>query len=202
MAGGWSDTTSSYTTTASSTDVWYVWANDSGTSAGSSTDVIWQDWTSGTSSSITSNITYATPRVSSPPPETEEEKQAREERERQRQERIRVERELEKIATEKAMNLLLDNLDRQQKEMFEKTKWFFVVGQSGKKYRIRHGWTGNIDELDEKDMVVAEYCIHPESRVPIADSMLIQKLMLEADEERFKQIANKTTLRTPQPLAV
>jgi hypothetical protein len=189
-------------TSASSNDiVWGTWVDCTSSSSTTSGGTVWENWTSGTSGT-SGNITYKAPSRLVPPPETEEQRQARLIRERQREEeleRARLERE---EAQCKAEELLQENLDREQLGQFERTKWFFVIGQSGKRYRIRHGWAGNVDELNDEGAVVAKYCIHPQQHVPIADSMLIQKLMLEADEQRFVQIANKTTLRVPRPVTV
>ena len=41
--------------------------------------------------------------------------------------------------------------------------------------------------------------IHPRERVPDSDTMLAQKLLLEADTERFLKIANVTNLLPPRP---
>jgi alkanesulfonate monooxygenase SsuD/methylene tetrahydromethanopterin reductase-like flavin-dependent oxidoreductase (luciferase family) len=140
--------------------------------------------------------------VPSQTPETEEQKRARLESEREEAQRqLQRDKEREE-AQRKAKELLRGILDKKQLEQFNKTKWFFVVGESGKRYRIRHGWVGNVDEINQDDMVVATYCIHPQIRVPIEDSMAIQKLMLEANESMFKQVANRDLLRTPRPLAV
>ena len=183
-------------TSASTSDcVWSMWVDTSNatsaTTISSSSDEIWISWTDGTSAG---NII---PQSYSPPPETEEQQQARLEREQRfREEREAAQRERE-TAKCKAEELLRDSLNAEQLEQFDKTEWFFVIGQSGKCYRIRHGWIGNVDELDQDDMVVAEYCIHPQIQVPVEDSMLVQKLMLEADESRFMEIANKTTHRVP-----
>jgi type IV secretory pathway VirB10-like protein len=181
-----------------------VEGTDSATTNGSTTDGVWTIWVSGTSSSSNTIDYVSSSNVPVPlqTPETEEQKQARLEREqRRREERQAAERKRE-VARKKAEKLLRESLDKKQREQFNKTKWFFVVSESGKRYRIRRGWVGNVDEINQDDMVVATYCIHPQMHVPIEDSMLIQKLMLEADESRFKQVANRDLLRTPRPLAV
>ena len=190
----WTDTSSGTSTTSA---IWATWVDSTSTSA--TTETIWVQWSSGTSGN--GSVTYADDSYSAPP-ETEEQQQARLERQRQRQEELEVARLQREAAARKAKELLREILDAKQREQFDKTEWFFVIGQSGKRYRVRHGWAGNIDEVTEDDMVVASYCIHPQSRVPIEDSMLVQKLMLETDEDRFVKIANKTTLGTPRALAV
>lgn len=193
-------------TTSGGNAVWHVWAGDytSGATTNSS-DVIWASWTSddGTSGSITYALSQAASlRRYEPPQETEEQRQARLAREQQLENNREIARLQKEEARLKAEELLRESLDEEQREQFNRTKWFFVISQSGKRYRIRHGWAGNIDELNEKDEIVAGYCIHPATQVPIEDSMLIQKLMLEADEQHLLQIANKTIRSSPQPLVV
>ena len=188
-------------TTSGNDTVWATWVDStaSGTTTSNSADAIWTIWASQpatSSGSGSGNIIYSSP-PSPPVLSTEEQKELR-------QARLEKERQLKEkrdAAQRKAEELLCGVLDEGQLEQFKKTKWFFVVSQSGRRYRIRHGWIENIDELDRNDMVIAKHCIHPYSRVPIEDSMLIQKLMLEADEKRFEEIANRTLLSRPRALA-
>jgi hypothetical protein len=184
---------------ATSDAAWNSWVDGSASSSATystttsnSSDGAWVQWVS---------IDGGNPSISryhpvTPPPETEEQRQARLEREQRQQEEMRQREEGRIAAQRKAEELLRENLDDEQREQFDKTKWFFVIGQSGKRYRIRHGWAGNVDELNEEGHRIAEYCIHPAKQVPTEDNMLIQKLMLEADEARFLQIANRSS-RTP-----
>ncbi len=193
------------TTGSATSDIWVTWSGDAGTTTGSETtsgssNEIWVTWT-GVSAGDSLNFEVYDPRQE-PAVETDEEIEARAERQRQHQIDLEAARKAKEVAREKAEVLLKENLDREQREQFDKTRWFYLISQSGKRYRIRHDWIGNIDEIDEKDMVVAGYCIHPQIEVPIEDSMLIQKLMLEGDEQRFLAIANKDTYREPRPLAV
>lgn len=183
-------------TTSSDTHVWTTWVDETSTSAASN-DVIWSALASECWCAVT--ITYENSGYV-PAPETEEQRQARVERERQRNIRAEAARLEKEAAREKAEALLRETLDKEQREQFDKTKWFFVISQSGRRYRIRRRWAGNIDEVDQADMIVAEYCIHPQERIPTEDSMLVQKLMLEADESRFLKIANRIPFSTPRPL--
>lgn len=179
---------------SSSDATWQGWTSTS-TTDGSANNVIWAGWTS-----ANSGITYVDV-APEPTPETDEQRQARLDLAEQHRIRMETERLAKEEARRKAEELLRETLDAEQLEQFDRTKWFFVIGQSGKRYRIRHGWSGNIDELNELDQVVAEYCIHPQRDVPVEDSMLIQKLMLEADEQRLLQIANRTGHPNPRPIA-
>lgn len=95
----------------------------------------------------------------------------------------------EKRIQQKALRLLEENLSAQQWEEYNKDKRFHVVSQSGKLYQIRHGRSRNI-RLIENGKIVGIYCIHPQDMVPDEDTLLAQKLMLEANEEAFLKIAN------------
>jgi hypothetical protein len=188
-------------TSNTTSDVWHTWCDattDGSSTNGAPSGTVWGNWVTD-SNSTSGSITYS---GNQPIRETEEQRQARLEREA----RLKAEREAalreREAARRKAEELLRESLDEQQREQFDETKWFFVISQSGKRYRVRRGWAGNIDELNEADEIVASYCIHPRERVPVEDSMLIQKLMLEADESRFLEIANRTGFNAPRPLAV
>jgi hypothetical protein len=94
----------------------------------------------------------------------------------------------------RAEDLLKQMLSAAQKKEYETAREFTVVTESGKRYKIRHGWAGNVDEIDESGKAAARYCIHPTIGCPHPDNMLAQKLMLETDEKAFLKIANKTRL--------
>lgn len=203
---GWALDRSS-TSATSANDVWVTWSGDTGAAASQTTAGSSDTWVTWVGASAGTSINGINVQGHEPHRETDEEREAREERARQsdRQAKIRLEvarkeKTDREVARKKAEALLQESLDLKQREQFDKTRWFYVIGQSGKRYRIRHGWIGNIDEIGEKDMVVAGYCIHPQIQVPIEDSMLIQKLMLEGDEQRFLEIANKTLHRDPHPI--
>ena len=96
------------------------------------------------------------------------------------------------VAESTAEKLLVEHLDEKQLDQFRNHRYFEVVRDSGKRvYRIKHGWAGNI-EVFEGGRLVETMCIHPSTQVPHSDNLLAQKLLLEADETRFRQIANIT----------
>ena len=224
MANGFADATYS----ASSDAVWYTWNNVTTGSSGTG-DAVWRSWADDCTSTATSSGNTVVWEAWTSPDSgacysaqpvtryreapgvsytqlTEEEKRVREEQAQQarveRMERIEAERLEKEAAQKRAQALLKESLDAEQLDQLERTNWFFVKSQLGKRYRIRHQWAGNVDEIDEEDRVIAEFCIHPQDwGVPVEDSMLIQKLMLEADEPRFLQIANRMGVHNPQPMA-
>lgn len=93
-------------------------------------------------------------------------------------------------ASERAEMLLLEHLSEQQRAEWRENGYFTVVGGSGRRYRIKRGRQHNIDELDSNGRRIANLCGHVGDAVPDEDNVLIQKLMLETDEEQFRRIAN------------
>jgi hypothetical protein len=100
-------------------------------------------------------------------------------------------------AKARARELLVARLTPEQRETFERNKWFIVIGgKSKRRYRIRDtGCTvANIDLLGELPGggVVHRLCGHIDGgyMCPLEDHLLGQKLSLEHDEERFLAVAN------------
>lgn len=96
-------------------------------------------------------------------------------------------------ANRKAEDLLRANLTPEQLEDLEKKKCFYLstISPDGsrRRYRIDRGTHGNVKLLDEKGSILGSYCAQPDS-VPVADSMLAQKLWIEGAEAEFLRIAN------------
>jgi len=183
---------------------WASWNYDSGTSC--TTTETWGGWCNSyhyyttTCTSTSSNTTnqawncWQNVIVYQPQPIRE---RTAEERQRDEEERIRLaelakERaEQAKIAEEKALQLLLENLTENQAEIFKMTGAIPVVCPSGRKYKIKKGKSRNIIELGERDQTKAFLCFQPcDYDIPVYDVMLAQKLMLEVCEEDARMIAN------------
>ncbi len=111
--------------------------------------------------------------------------------EERRAEREKARKEKE-MADERAKELLISILDDDQKIEFEKTGAISVKAV-GKNFKIRKGWTGNVDELDKSGKKIASYCIHPETRVPEYDNMTSQLLMLLFEPKKFLRVANRSS---------
>lgn len=94
-------------------------------------------------------------------------------------------------ADKRALALLMSHLTPEQARQYRMERQF-EVRTAERRYRIRHGWAGNIEQLDGKGIVVARFCIHPSFPVPTDDNVLSQKLMIEANEELFLRTANRT----------
>lgn len=102
----------------------------------------------------------------------------------------RVEEERRKAAERRAEDLLLQLLDAKQRKDF-KEKDYFVVHGRNRRYRLRRGRTANIDVVCPKGKVEHRLCIHPRDDVPDCDTLVAQKLMIEADEDLVLRVANQ-----------
>ena len=192
---GWTSTT----TTCTTSSTWVDWngttsAYDPGT---------WVYWTVSTTSGATPTVTYSNVwatwvdngYIVSSPKETAEERRTREQRdaeyraELERQAKIRAEKE--KAKEEKARQLLKEVLTEDQDAQLTKDGYFELTSiKSGKRYRIKKGFSMNVEELDKDGKRLRSMCFHPNVHVHHYDNMAIQKLMLENDEEEARKVAN------------
>lgn len=101
-------------------------------------------------------------------------------------------------AIARANALLERHLSEWQLSLLKGRGWFIATGnETGRRYRIRRGWVGNVDVIDDDNNVSGKYCIHPACLIPTGDLMLLQKLMIESDERRFLATANKLDVYLP-----
>jgi hypothetical protein len=92
----------------------------------------------------------------------------------------------------RGMRLLRENLTPAQRQQYDRYGYFEVVGgKTGKRYRIRHGRSMNIDQLDRNGRRVCGWCFFPEGNLVTGDVMLAQKHALELFEAESLKIANK-----------
>lgn len=92
----------------------------------------------------------------------------------------------------RGMRLLRENLTPTQRQQYDRYGYFEVVGgKTGKRYRIRHGRSMNIDQLDRNGRRVCGWCFFPEGNLVTGDVMLAQKTALELFEVEALKIANK-----------
>jgi hypothetical protein len=104
----------------------------------------------------------------------------------------------EEIRRARGLTLLREWLSPEQKAKFDAAKCFDVVGcDSGRRYRIHHGTTGNIQEIDDAGRPVMGLCFIPSGALVAGDVMLAQKIALETNERAALAIAN----RFPIPLS-
>jgi len=120
-------------------------------------------------------------------PTAEQQAQWRKIEEQQAQRREEEQKQLAE-AKKRADVLLKAHLTPQQwEELEEKNCFHLFVGD--KKYRINRGRSQNIQLLNSHGLVVKTLCAHPSEMIPDADTMLVQKLMLENAEQDFLRIA-------------
>ena len=180
-----------WTTTATSVDtVWVAWVH-----AGTNAVTVANDWTSSSGCAWTSNALTWSAWNSVLVFETSgrEWHQAQIERAAQA---VEADRALRAEASRRAAELLREYLDARQRDTYEKHRWFEVVSETGRTFRVKHGRAGNV-YLVEDGREVARYCIHATENIPDEDNMLAQALLIRASEEFFERTAN----RTPLPLA-
>jgi hypothetical protein len=97
------------------------------------------------------------------------------------------------IPDERGFQLLTLNLPPAQREQYSRHGYFDVIGgDTGKRYRIRHGCLMNVEQLDQNGRRVQLLCFTPRGRLPIGDIMLAQKLALELFENDVLTVANRS----------
>jgi hypothetical protein len=175
---------------------WRCWASNSYVTHTSDAFI---QWTSDTACSIDNdatnfNFVFPKQQLSQETEEQKRERLAREEAVRvaveKRAEEQKRENELRTLSEKKALELLLDNLDINQKEIYEKTGAITVKPPSGRQYQI-DGKSGSIYELNSDGRKVKSICIHPQHySFPLGDAILAKKLMFEICEEEARKIGH------------
>jgi hypothetical protein len=109
-------------------------------------------------------------------------------------ERQMVEREARVMAGVRSMELLLAHLTPEQRRTFEENKWFVVEGgRTKRKYKIHAEGhlNANVEVMGENHRL----CAHCNYDLPYNDQVLMQKVMLELDEDSFLRVANRRGMR-------
>ena len=97
------------------------------------------------------------------------------------------------LPDERGSQLLALNLSPAQREQYSKHFDFDVIGgDTGGRYRIRHGCAMNVQQLDQNGGEVQLLCFAPRDRLPVGDVMLAQKLALELFETDVLRVANRS----------
>lgn len=118
--------------------------------------------------------------------------------ERARQESLAFER-----ACVKAHQSLVRMLTPEQRADLERHNYFYITGSKGTRYRLSTtNYSYNVHWVDKRNESRGRFCAHPDlnardldgkkGTLPIYDSVIAQKLMLETDEQKFLMIANKS----------
>jgi len=92
----------------------------------------------------------------------------------------------------RGLELLKEWLSPEQFAQYDAKSYFDVTGcQSGKRYRISHGTSMNIHELDGAGRPCVGWCFAPKGYLVAGDVMLAQKIALETDERGALAVANR-----------
>ena len=92
----------------------------------------------------------------------------------------------------RGLRLLREWLSSEQRSQYDAHRYFEVIGShTGKRYRIRHGTSTNIYELDEQGRPKVGWCFVPRDELVAGDVMLAQKIALETDELRALAVARR-----------
>lgn len=98
---------------------------------------------------------------------------------------------LEKGSQARGLRLLREWLSAEQRDQFNAKGYFDVVGcDTGQRYRIRHGMSANVHEIDAAGRLGMGWCFVPVGGLVEGDVMLAQKIALETDELRTLEVAN------------
>jgi hypothetical protein len=96
-----------------------------------------------------------------------------------------------RLAWERGLRLLKENLSSEQRRQYDRSGYFDVTGgTSGRRYRIRQGRSMNVEQLDKRGRRVCTLCFMPEGWLVTGDVMLAQKIALETFEREALKVAN------------
>jgi hypothetical protein len=92
----------------------------------------------------------------------------------------------------RGLELLKEWLSPEQSAQYDAKSYIEVTGcHSGKRYRISHGTSMNILELDSAGRPRLGWCFAPKGYLVAGDVMLAQKIALETDERGALAVANR-----------
>jgi hypothetical protein len=92
---------------------------------------------------------------------------------------------------QRSLELLRQNLSSSQRDLYDKHRFFDVIGGiTGKRYRIHQGFQMNVEELSPGGRRARLLCFNPQGQLPVGDIMLAQKIALECFEADALAVAN------------
>jgi hypothetical protein len=110
--------------------------------------------------------------------------------------RLRIENDCEA----RGLRLLREWLSPEQLAQYDAGSFFDVTGcDSGKRYRIHHGASMNVHEIDGAGRPRVGWCFVPNADLAAGDVMLAQKIALETDERGALAVAKKFVPNETQP---
>jgi len=99
----------------------------------------------------------------------------------------------------RGITLLQEWLSPMQRAQFDATKYFDVVGcDTGRRYRIHYGRVTNVHQIDEAGQPVRGWCFVPSGGLVAGDTMLVQKIALETNEQSTLAVANRFRVQAPR----
>jgi hypothetical protein len=105
---------------------------------------------------------------------------------------------MEDVRQVRGIKLLREWLSPEQRAQFDALKYFDVVGgDSGRRYRIRHGTGTNVYEIDDAGRPIVGWCFVPLGQLVAGDVMLTQKIALETNERAALEVANRFPVDPP-----
>jgi len=191
-------------------NVWPTWTT---TSAGTS-DTTWDNWNDGctttsTSTPITataSNVTwgywdneigevvsvYPTKDIRELTKAEKQAEQRRKEEAKQRRieqaARIKAREEEKKAAEQKAKDLLLDLIGKEQLEVYKETGRLFVKGEKFDYVVKKRGFVEKIEKNKVVDLCIS---LSNKFKYPETDNVIAMKLMIEDDEKEMLRLSNE-----------
>ena len=97
----------------------------------------------------------------------------------------------------RGLKLLREWLSPEQLAQYDANRYFDVTGcDTGTRYRIHHGASMNVHELDGAGRPHVGWCFAPKGHLVAGDVMLAQKIALETDERRALAVANNFFVQT------
>ncbi|MBS1722699.1 MAG: hypothetical protein JSS66_06790 [Armatimonadetes bacterium] len=108
----------------------------------------------------------------------------------ERQEKAKQAEYEKKLAAHKAVHLLFSLIDDAQQQMLLDKGYFELDGADGHRYRLIYHRHGNVARLDRRGKVTHCWCGHYGEDIPVADTLVAQRLVLEFDPQQYLVGAN------------
>jgi hypothetical protein len=168
---------------------WPTWAAQSG-----STAQYWNRWVGALARDGTSVMVQVTGAEIPTPERLTEMAEAQLAMNRHAQEEAARAAAAQAEADRKAEAALAALLDEEQRTHLAQRHCFVVRGSAGGRYRLYR--SGGVRRVNDRDAETESLCIHADTlgAVPRADDLLAKLLSVQADEARFRSIANITAL--------
>lgn len=94
-------------------------------------------------------------------------------------------------AITRSVLLLFSILNEVQAKNIRSFGWFDMIGSDERIYRLLYHRHGNVFRMDKQGKSIeAVWCGHFGENLPVADTLVAQKLMLEVDPEMYTKNAN------------